>query len=87
LKATIHNKLTLLVELCNNSVILVLKDWLITIAAKMIVLVFIDGCINPADILSKHWGHQQVHEILQPLLAMDFRKLVDYCWRYASSSS
>jgi hypothetical protein len=38
------------------------------IAAKMIVFIHIDGRINPADILSKHWGNRQVWENLQPLL-------------------
>jgi hypothetical protein len=38
------------------------------IAAKMVIFIHIDGRINPADILSKHWGHQQVWENLQPLL-------------------
>ena len=38
------------------------------IAAKMVIFTHIDGRINPADILSKHWGHQQVWENLQPLL-------------------
>ena len=28
----------------------------------------IGGDINPADVLSKHWGHSQVHPTLQPLL-------------------
>ena len=38
------------------------------IAAKIIGYHFINGNINPADILSKHWGHAQVWSILQPLL-------------------
>ena len=38
------------------------------IAAKIIGYYFINGEINPADILSKHWGHAQVWSILQPLL-------------------
>jgi hypothetical protein len=38
------------------------------IAARMIVFIHIDGRINPADILSKHWGHQQVWGNLKPLL-------------------
>ena len=28
----------------------------------------IGGDINPADVLSKHWGHSQVHPVLRPLL-------------------
>ena len=38
------------------------------IAAKIIGYHFINGEINPADILSKHWGHTQVWLILKPLL-------------------
>jgi hypothetical protein len=38
------------------------------IAPKMIVFIHIDGCINPTDILSKHWGNFQVWGSLQPLL-------------------
>jgi hypothetical protein len=36
------------------------------IAAGIIYFIHIDGRINPADILSKHWGHAQVWE--KPLL-------------------
>jgi hypothetical protein len=38
------------------------------IAAKIIGFYHIPGEINPADILSKHWGYKQVWPILQPLL-------------------
>ena len=38
------------------------------IAAGLLVFIHIDGRINPADILSKHWGYQQVWGNLQPLL-------------------
>jgi hypothetical protein len=38
------------------------------IAAKMIVFIHIDGCINPVDISSKDWGNRQVWGNLQPLL-------------------
>jgi hypothetical protein len=38
------------------------------IAARFIYFIHIDGRINPADILSKHWGHSQVWENLKPLL-------------------
>ena len=38
------------------------------IAAGMIVFTHIDGRINPADVLSKNWGYQQVWSNLQPLL-------------------
>ena len=38
------------------------------IAANIIDYFFIPGEINPADILSKHWGYQQTWTMLQPLL-------------------
>ena len=38
------------------------------IATKIIGYYFIPGKINPADILSKHWGHPQVWPMLQPIL-------------------
>ena len=38
------------------------------IAAKIIGCCFIPGEINPSDILSKHWGHAQIWQALQPLL-------------------
>jgi hypothetical protein len=38
------------------------------IAAKTIGFYHIDGVQNPADILSKHWGYQQVWKLLRPLL-------------------
>jgi hypothetical protein len=38
------------------------------IAAKVLSFHFIDGADNPADILSKHWGYQQVWKLLQPLM-------------------
>ena len=41
------------------------------IASGMVKFFHIPGEINPADILSKHWGHQQIWKQLQPLL---FRK-------------
>ena len=37
-------------------------------ASGMLYFGFIDGSINPADILSKHWGYQQVKEMIQHLL-------------------
>ena len=37
------------------------------IASKMVDFHHIPGEINPADILSKHWGHSQVYDTLQPL--------------------
>ena len=36
------------------------------IAAKIISYQFINGKINPADILSKHWSHHNVWPILKP---------------------
>ena len=38
------------------------------IASGMVKFFHIPGEINPADILSKHWGHQQIWKQLQPLL-------------------
>ena len=38
------------------------------IASKVIVFHHINGDINPADILSKHWGYQQIWPMLQALL-------------------
>ena len=38
------------------------------IASKMVNFVFINGEINPADILSKHWGYAQIWPQLKPLL-------------------
>ena len=37
-------------------------------ASGMVKFFHIPGEINPADILSKHWGHQQIWKQLQPLL-------------------
>ena len=38
------------------------------IASGMIKFSFIPGSLNPADILSKHWGYQAVWAQLKPLL-------------------
>jgi hypothetical protein len=38
------------------------------IASGMINFTFINGSINPADILSKHWGYSQVWPQLKPML-------------------
>jgi hypothetical protein len=38
------------------------------IAAKVLAYYWIDGKNNPADIVSKHWGYQQVWQLLKPLL-------------------
>ena len=38
------------------------------IPSKMVVFHHIGGDINPADVLSKHWGHSQVYPTLRPLL-------------------
>lgn len=38
------------------------------IASKMLRFYFIDGPLNPADILSKHWGYQAVKNLLKYLL-------------------
>ena len=34
----------------------------------MIAMFHVDGDSNPADMLSEHWGYQQVWKMLQPLL-------------------
>ena len=39
-----------------------------TIAAGLVNFQFISGKINPADILSKHWGYSQVWTRLKTLL-------------------
>ncbi len=38
------------------------------IASKMVIFTHIPGAINPADILSKHWGYSQVWPMLRVLL-------------------
>ena len=38
------------------------------VASKMVEFHHIGGDINPADILSKHWGHTQVYPMLCPIL-------------------
>jgi hypothetical protein len=38
------------------------------IAANVIRFMWIDSKDNPADILSKHWGYQQIWEVLKPIL-------------------
>ena len=38
------------------------------IASKIIAFHHIDGKLNPADLLSKHWGYQQIKVTLKPLL-------------------
>ena len=39
-----------------------------TIVAGVVSYRFLSGKDNPADIMSKHWGHQQVWKLLQPIL-------------------
>ena len=38
------------------------------IAAGIMAFIHIPGVTNPADILSKHWAHHQVWDVLKPLL-------------------
>ena len=38
------------------------------VASGAIDYQFIPGEYNPADLLSKHWGYQQVWQLLQPIL-------------------
>jgi hypothetical protein len=40
------------------------------IAAGILRFEWINGEDNPADILSKHWGYQQVGSLIQALLFM-----------------
>jgi hypothetical protein len=39
-----------------------------SITAKVLHFIHIPGAINPADMLSKHWGYQQTWAQLQALL-------------------
>ena len=38
------------------------------IAAGILGFYWISVKKNPADIVSKHWGHQQIYKLLQPIL-------------------
>ncbi|CAJ1953823.1 unnamed protein product [Cylindrotheca closterium] len=38
------------------------------VASNMLSFIHIDGVLNPADILSKHWGHQQIWPLLRTLM-------------------
>ena len=38
------------------------------IASGMVAFHHINGVANPADILSKHWGHSAVYPLLRPIL-------------------
>ena len=38
------------------------------IAADIFQIYHINGADNPADILSKHWGYQQIWQVLKPIL-------------------
>ena len=38
------------------------------ITAKIISFIYLPGTINPVDILSKHWGHQQIKTVLKTIL-------------------
>jgi len=38
------------------------------IASKIAAFIYIPGEINPADILSKHWGYSQIWSVLKPIL-------------------
>ena len=38
------------------------------IAANLVSFIHIRGTANPADIVSKHWGYQQVKDLLRTLL-------------------
>ena len=38
------------------------------VAAKFVTMHHLDGIYNPANILSKHWGYQQIWRNLKPIL-------------------
>ena len=38
------------------------------VASKIMELHHMPGSSNPADILSKHWGYQQIWPLLRPLM-------------------
>jgi hypothetical protein len=38
------------------------------IASRFVNFFFLDGKFNPADILSKHWGYQQIWVLLKLIL-------------------
>jgi hypothetical protein len=38
------------------------------IAHKILSFFYIDGKINPADMVSKHWSHNDIWLMLQPLM-------------------
>ncbi|CAJ1965974.1 unnamed protein product [Cylindrotheca closterium] len=38
------------------------------VAANMLSFIHIDSALNPADILSKYWGHQQIWTLLPTLM-------------------
>ena len=39
-----------------------------SVAAKIVSYHFVDGKNNPADILSKHWAHNDIWPLLKPIL-------------------
>eukprot|EP00986_Skeletonema_menzelii_P017064 scaffold17358_cov101-Skeletonema_menzelii.AAC.2 len=49
------------------------------VAAGCIRFAFIDGKLNPADVLSKHWAYQTVWPLIRPILFWkgDTRKILD----------
>jgi hypothetical protein len=48
-------------------------------AAKILGYYWIDGKKNPPDVVSKHWGHQQVWHLLKPLFfSGDTESILDY---------
>ena len=42
-----------------------------TVATGIVSFLHIPGALNMADVLSKHWGCQQIWSLLQPLLFWD----------------
>ena len=54
------------------------------VASKMVNFHHILGDINPANILSKHWGHSQIYPTLRPLLFYRGNTLSIGYYRYFS---
>jgi hypothetical protein len=44
------------------------RHTMLSIASGIVGFFYIPGDINPADILSKHWGYSQIRERLKSLL-------------------
>ena len=56
------------------------------IASKIVSYHFIKGEINPADILSKHWGHSKIWPTLKPFLGWNFTPK-NLLWHFKQSAT